>query len=76
LSVGSQAIRGGPDAAPREPQVPVPEKANFVVCDQTIYHWFRRLADGGWLERLHYALLLAVREHQGREASPTARDRG
>jgi transposase len=37
----------------------------------TVYGWFRRLADGGWLERLHHALLLAVREHQGREASPT-----
>ena len=37
----------------------------------TVYEWFRRLADGGWLERLHHALLLAVREHQGREASPT-----
>jgi putative transposase len=37
----------------------------------TVYHWFRRLADDGWLERLHHALLMAVREHQGREASPT-----
>ena len=71
LSVGPQAIRGEPDAAPREPQVPVPEKANFVVCDQTIYEWFRHLTDGGWLERLHHALLIAVREHHGREASPT-----
>jgi putative transposase len=37
----------------------------------TVYGWFRHLADGGWLERLHHALLMAVREHQGREASPT-----
>ncbi len=37
----------------------------------TVYEWFRRLVDGGWLERLHHALLLTVREHQGREASPT-----
>ena len=37
----------------------------------TVYDWFRRLADSGWLERLHHALLMAVREHQGREASPT-----
>lgn len=37
----------------------------------TVYEWFRRLVDGGWLERLHHALLLAMREHQGREASPT-----
>src|SRR3712207_7662438 len=29
------------------------------------------LADDGWLERLHHALLMAVREHQGREVSPT-----
>ena len=37
----------------------------------TVYEWFRKLADDGWLERLHHALLMAVREHQGREASPT-----
>src|SRR5918993_1541838 len=37
----------------------------------TVYDWFRRLADGGRLEQLHHALLMAVREHQGREASPT-----
>jgi transposase len=29
------------------------------------------LGGRGWLERLHHALLMAVREHQGREASPT-----
>jgi transposase len=37
----------------------------------TVYEWFRRLADGGWLETIHHALLMAVRQHQGREASPT-----
>jgi len=37
----------------------------------TVYEWFRRLADGGWLETMHHALLLAVRELQGHEASPT-----
>ena len=37
----------------------------------TVYEWFRRLADGGWLEGIHHALLMTVREHQGREASPT-----
>ena len=37
----------------------------------TVYEWFRRLADGGWLETIHHALLLAVRELQGRDASPT-----
>src|SRR5918995_6089175 len=37
----------------------------------TVYDWFRRLADRGWLKRLHHALLMQVREHQGREASPT-----
>jgi hypothetical protein len=47
LSVGPQAIRGEPDAAPREPQVPVPEKANFVVCDQTIYTVLRGGAQSG-----------------------------
>src|SRR3954470_1642654 len=29
------------------------------------------LTDGGWLETIHHALLLAVRELQGHEASPT-----
>ena len=38
----------------------------FGMCD-----WFRRLADEGWFKRLHYALLMTVREHHGREASPT-----
>ena len=37
----------------------------------TVYEWFRKLVDGGWLERLHHALLMAVREHHGRDASPT-----
>jgi transposase len=36
----------------------------------TVYDWFRRLADEGWLERLHHNLLMAVREHQGCEAGP------
>ncbi len=31
----------------------------------------RYLADGGWLEKIHHVLLMAVREHQGRDASPT-----
>jgi transposase len=35
------------------------------------YDWVRRLADAGWLDRLHHVLLMAVREYQGREASPT-----
>jgi putative transposase len=37
----------------------------------TIYEWFRRLVDGGWLHRIHHGLLLAVRELQRREGSPT-----
>ena len=37
----------------------------------TVYGWFRRLADSGRLEQLHHALLMAMREHQGRPASPT-----
>src|SRR5215207_7704996 len=37
----------------------------------TVYEWFRYLVDGGWLERLNHTLLMFVREHQGREASPT-----
>lgn len=37
----------------------------------TVYDWFRKLVDGGCLERLHHVLLMLMREHQGREASPT-----
>src|SRR3954468_14245180 len=37
----------------------------------TVYEWFRYLVDGGWLQRLNHTLLMFVREHQGREASPT-----
>ena len=29
----------------------------------TVYDWFRRLIDEGWLERLHHTLLMAMREH-------------
>ena len=47
------------------------ELPDWAPPRSTVYEWFRRLVDGGWLERLHHALLLAVREHQGREASPT-----
>ena len=41
----------------------------------TVYDWFRKLADEGWLERLHHVLLMAVREHQGRGRQPDARNR-
>src|SRR5690349_8184581 len=42
---------------------------NWASPCSTVYEWFRRLPDGGWVERLHHALLMAVRDHQGREAS-------
>ena len=36
-------------------------------------HWYLMLWDwDGTLERAHHALYVAVREHEGREASPTA----
>src|SRR3712207_8417751 len=39
---------------------------------RTVYRWFARLRDGGVLEGLNHALVMADRERAGREASPTA----
>jgi transposase len=38
----------------------------------TVYDYFDLWAWDGTLERIHHGLYVAVREHEGREASPTA----
>lgn len=39
---------------------------------RTVYSWFTRLRDAGTWQRINYALVLIAREHNGREASPSA----
>ncbi|MGK7865493.1 IS5 family transposase [Falsiroseomonas sp. E2-1-a4] len=39
---------------------------------RTVYRWFAQFRDGGVLEALNHALVMADRERAGREASPTA----
>ena len=39
---------------------------------QTVYHYFRRWQREGVWARVHHALVLADREREGREASPSA----
>ena len=47
-------------------------QADFVICDQSIYHYFRRWRlDGTW-EVIHTALREALRRRVGREAQPSA----
>jgi transposase len=38
----------------------------------TVHHYFMLWDWDGTLERIHHSLYVAVREHEGREASPTA----
>ncbi|MBL6458049.1 hypothetical protein JMJ55_22185, partial [Belnapia sp. T6] len=58
-------------APPRQRQRITPDKAEFVVCKQTIYGYMRAfLRDGVWESiRRHFVLML--REGAGREASPS-----
>ncbi len=55
-----------------QPQPATTHEAEFVVCDQSIYHYFRtwRL-DGTW-ERVNGALRERVHAMAGREATPGA----
>jgi transposase len=39
---------------------------------QTVYYYLRRWQREGVWDRVHHALVMADREHAGREASPTA----
>jgi transposase len=57
---------------PRQSQATKPCQAEFVICDQSIYHYFRawRL-DGTW-EHIHTALRERLRARIGREAQPSA----
>ncbi len=61
-------------SAPFEPQLQLAttREAEFVVCDQSIHHYFRTWRiDGAW-ERLHAALRERVRVRMGRDPQPSA----
>ena len=47
-------------------------EAEFVVCDQSIYHWFRRWRIEGTFERLNAALRESLRVRSGRNPKPSA----
>jgi putative transposase len=45
---------------------------SFVICDQTIYHYFRIWRDDGSWQRIHDTLRAEVRRRAGRHKHPTA----
>ena len=47
-------------------------KTEFVVCDQSIYDWFRRWRFDGTWERLNAELRERLRSRLGRDRSPSA----
>ena len=47
-------------------------KAEFVVCDQSIYDWFRKWRIDGTFERLNAALREVLRTRSGRNPQPSA----
>ena len=67
-----RACIGGWSALPGEVEPLGPAQTQFVICNQSIYHYFRlwRL-DGTW-ERVHTRLREQARRRAGREATPSA----
>src|SRR4051812_23529733 len=69
-SLGSLAISPPRTATPRQRQHALPSQAEFALCEQTIYGWFRK-----WLEQGLFAGLLEDvarrrRRAMGRRAKP------
>jgi hypothetical protein len=59
-------------APPRQRQRATPDEAEFVVCKQTIYRYFRAFLAAGVWESVRHHLVAMLREGGGREPSPTA----
>src|SRR4051794_21525731 len=64
--------RGGRAAPPGQSQLPAPDEAEFVGCDQTIFHYFRQWRLSGLWEAINAALRERVRTTMGRTPQPTA----
>src|SRR5215208_3796771 len=67
-------VFGGRVSAPFGPQLQsaTPREAEFVVCDQSIHHYFRTWRIDGTWERMHAALRKRVRVRMGRDPQPSA----
>ena len=67
-------VLAGRVSASRRPQLQavMAREAEFVVCDQSIYCWFRRWRIDGTWERLNAALCERVRVSLGRNVHPSA----
>jgi putative transposase len=55
-----------------QPQPATTREAEFVVCDQSIYHYFRAWRLNGTWERMHAALRQRVRVRDKRNPQPSA----
>jgi putative transposase len=55
-----------------QPQLAATREAEFVICDQSIYHWFRRWRIDGTWERLNTELRELLRVRLGRDPNPSA----
>ena len=66
------ACKGVAHTSPGKLKAQRTTQAEFVICNQSIYHYFRlwRL-DGTW-ERVHTCLREQARRRAGRETSPSA----
>jgi putative transposase len=50
----------------------MPGEAAFVICDQSIYHYWRSWRLSGDWDRIHTALRERVRVRAGRQPTPSA----
>src|SRR5215217_4679270 len=59
-------------SCPPQLQAVMAREAKFVVCDQSIYHWFRKWRIDGTFEQLNTALRERLRIQLGRNPQPSA----
>jgi hypothetical protein len=55
-----------------ELQAPTAYEAKFVICDQSIYHYFRTWRIDGIWEKIHTALRRRLRVRKKRDPEPSA----
>src|SRR4051812_49561071 len=69
-SLGCLAISPPRTATPRQRQHALPSQAEFVLCEQTIYGWFRKWLEQGLFDRLLGDVARRRRRAMGRRAKP------